>query len=154
MSFEPVQPPRVVLDTNICLDLLLYRDAGCRELADALAAGRWHAVSRADCRDEWLHVLRYPQFRVDEAQYVQLVHAFDALMQPWLRDQEAMAELPVCRDPDDQKFIELAWQARATALVSKDKDVLKLARRARRRGLFAIVSPQGWRQAWATDSNC
>jgi uncharacterized protein len=148
VGFEPVHPPRVVLDTNICLDLLLFRDAGSRALADALAAGRWHAVSRADCRDEWLHVLRYPQFRVDEAQYGRLVQAFDALMRPWQPVDEVLPELPVCRDPDDQKFLELAWQARASALVSKDKALLKLARRARKRGLFAIVSPQGWCEAW------
>lgn len=138
-------PPRLVLDTNVCLDLLLYRDAGCAALAADLADGRWQAVTRADCREEWLRVLRYPQFRVDATQYTALVQAFDALMAPWTVVHDGTTVLlPQCRDGDDQKFLELALESGATALLSKDKAVLKLARRTRRMGLFAILPPSAW----------
>lgn len=136
----------MVIDTNVWLDLLVYRDAGSAVLLADLDRGRWQAVSRPDCREEWLRVLRYPQFRVDEAQYIRVVAAYDAfclaLPQPPMDD--GTPPLPVCRDPDDQKFLQLAQQAGARVLVSKDRDVLKLARRARRADLFAILAPTAW----------
>ncbi|MFT7776961.1 putative toxin-antitoxin system toxin component, PIN family [Roseateles sp.] len=54
-----------------------------------------------------------------------------------------MAGRLVCRDPDDQKFIDLALAARARWLISRDKAVLALAKRARLRGL-AILTPERW----------
>ncbi|MBX3622048.1 MAG: PIN domain-containing protein [Rhizobacter sp.] len=50
-----------------------------------------------------------------------------------------------CTDPDDQKFIDLAV-ANARWLVSRDRAVLKLARRAALFGL-QVVSPDRWTQA-------
>jgi predicted nucleic acid-binding protein len=49
----------------------------------------------------------------------------------------------VCRDPDDQKFIDLALAAKAQWLVSRDKALLALAKRAKARGLL-IVKPEAW----------
>jgi predicted nucleic acid-binding protein len=42
---------------------------------------------------------------------------------------------PRCRDPDDDHFLALAHHAAADALVSKDRAVLKLRRRARKFGV-------------------
>jgi predicted nucleic acid-binding protein len=50
--------------------------------------------------------------------------------------------LPVCRDPNDQKFLELARDCRADYLVTKDRALLELARRKIRRVPFCIVTPQ------------
>ena len=52
--------------------------------------------------------------------------------------------LPTCRDPDDQKFLELAQASGAQWLISKDRDLLKLARRTRKAGLFLILKPEQW----------
>jgi predicted nucleic acid-binding protein len=57
----------------------------------------------------------------------------------------AVSGLPRCSDPDDQKFIELAAAARAGALVSKDRAVLKLRRRCA--PWFRVMTPAeaaGW----------
>jgi len=48
-----------------------------------------------------------------------------------------------CTDPDDQKFIDLALQVGATALLSRDRAVLALARRARATGL-QILNTADW----------
>ena len=48
-----------------------------------------------------------------------------------------------CTDASDQKFIDLAVATRATALLSRDRAVLKVARRAREHGL-AIITPERW----------
>jgi predicted nucleic acid-binding protein len=52
--------------------------------------------------------------------------------------------LPVCTDRDDQKFLEIARDADAGILVTKDKALLKLARRAARENLFRIMTPEAW----------
>jgi predicted nucleic acid-binding protein len=46
--------------------------------------------------------------------------------------------LPVCRDPDDQKFLEAALAARADFLVTKDQALLELAQRVSQ---FRILTP-------------
>ena len=50
----------------------------------------------------------------------------------------------ICRDPDDQKFIDLALARHARWLVSRDKALLALAKRAKLRGLF-ILKPELWK---------
>jgi len=64
--------PRVVLDTNVCLDLFLFRDAACAPLAGALADGRVQAVADAACREEWLRVLHYPSVPIRPEQRAEL----------------------------------------------------------------------------------
>jgi predicted nucleic acid-binding protein len=48
-----------------------------------------------------------------------------------------------CTDADDQKFIDLALAERAVALLSADRAVLRLARRASAWGL-AITRASAW----------
>jgi predicted nucleic acid-binding protein len=48
-----------------------------------------------------------------------------------------------CTDPDDQMFVDLAHAAGARWLVSRDRAVLRLARRAAAFGI-AITAPEGW----------
>jgi len=48
-----------------------------------------------------------------------------------------------CSDGDDQKFIDLAVASGAIWLISRDRAVLRLARRASAFGL-AIVTPERW----------
>jgi predicted nucleic acid-binding protein len=49
--------------------------------------------------------------------------------------------LPVCSDPDDQKFLELALACGAGLLVTKDRALLELARHKTRPVPFRIVEP-------------
>jgi putative PIN family toxin of toxin-antitoxin system len=138
--------PRIVLDTNVCLDLLLFRDPSCDALMAALRAGAVQAVSREDCRDEWQRVLHYPQLPVEASMRPRLCAEYDELLpclpsSAWRRDDLV---LPLCGDPDDQKFLELAHAARASWLLSKDKELLKLHRRTQAAGLFAILLPPAW----------
>jgi uncharacterized protein len=52
-----------------------------------------------------------------------------------------------CTDPDDQKFIDFALACGARWLVSRDKAVLKLRRRALALHGLQIVHPDDWRPA-------
>ena len=59
--------PRIVLDTNVCLDVFVFADPPTVPLLAALASGAIEAVTRDDCRAEWQRVLGYPQLRLDDA---------------------------------------------------------------------------------------
>ncbi|MHB8912727.1 MAG: putative toxin-antitoxin system toxin component, PIN family [Lysobacter sp.] len=145
--------PRIVLDTNACLDLWVFADPRAAGLLAALQAGAIEAVTNTACRDEWRRVLHYPQLRLSDA--ARLVHAdaYDALAHYLPADTQPLradVPLPRCADPDDQKFLQLALTSGARWLVSRDRDVLALGRRTRRDGLFEIVSPQAWAVLAAT----
>jgi predicted nucleic acid-binding protein len=139
--------PRIVLDTNVCLDLFHFGNAGCAALASALSEGRVQAVTRADCRDEWLRVLEYPSVPIDPPQRPSRRERFDAqvqLLHEDALDAHAGVVLPRCLDPDDQMFLELALASGARWLLSKDKQLLKLNRRTLKAGLFRILKPEQW----------
>lgn len=140
-------PPRVVLDTNVWLDLLVFDDATCIALRDALATGEVEAIADAACRDEWRRVLGYPRLALDASQRDAALAAFDArlrLLPAAERNPPAATKLPRCADPDDQKFLELAQACGARWLFSRDNALLMLARRTRRDHGFDIVAPQAW----------
>ncbi|MBD8873364.1 PIN domain-containing protein [Rhodanobacter sp. DHB23] len=146
-------PPRLVLDTNVCLDLFVFGDAQCMALREALRAGTVEAATDAACRDEWLEVLGYPQLALDAARRDAAAAAFDAhlrlLPEAERQPVPALPGLPRCADPDDQMFLELAQACGAQWLLSRDKELLKLARRTRRDHGFDIVTPQDWSGAYA-----
>jgi predicted nucleic acid-binding protein len=133
----------IVLDTNVCLDLFVFRDPRWASLLAALESGAVDAVTRADCRDEYLHVLHYPHLPLDDSSRLEAAARFDALIRVVAPESRAI-RLPVCSDRDDQKFLELARDAGAGILLTKDRALLKLARRTAREGLFQIMLPEAW----------
>lgn len=139
----PKPPQRIVLDTNVCLDLFVFRDPRWQPLADAMHAGVVQSVTRADCRMEWTLVLAYTKLGLDTAAQQAAIAEFDRWIMPTDTAPGTVA-LPLCKDPDDQKFLELAASSGAVTLISKDKALLKLARRTRKLGLFDILSPAQW----------
>lgn len=138
----PPQGRDVVVDTNIVLDLFVFEDATCVPLRAALQQGvlRWIATSAM--RDELARVLAYPQIVKSLTHHQRsatgVLEHFDALVVL----QEVAAKAAVtCKDPDDQKFIDLAVAHRAT-LLSKDRAVLCMQKR-----MFALGVAV--RSAWA-----
>ncbi|WP_430387394.1 PIN domain-containing protein [Dyella sp. 20L07] len=142
------RPLRLVLDTNVALDLFVFRDAAAVPLRSALESGLVHAVVDRACRDEWLAVLGYPALGLAPSARDEAVAAFDECIH-FLSDAQlawpGQVKLPRCADPDDQKFLELALASGAQWLLSKDKAVLQLARRTAREGWFQILPPSAWR---------
>lgn len=140
MAFADDTTPAIVLDTNVVLDCLLFRDPGCAALVEWLAAGRLRWLASTAMRDELAHVLargHLDAWSPDPA-------ALFAIWDRWVSSTaEGGPSRLHCTDPDDQKFIDAALTHRARWLVSRDRAVLKLARRARAVGL-AIVTPAAW----------
>ncbi len=142
----PVSSKPIVIDTNVCLDLFVFRDPRFVPLLAALESGELVAVTRADCRDEYRAVLNYPHLPLDDDSRAQAAQRFDALLRVVAPDARHV-RLPVCTDRDDQKFLEIARDADAEVLITKDKALLKLGRRTAREGLFKIMQPEAWLKA-------
>ena len=136
-------PNRLVLDTNVVLDLFVFRDPRWARLLNALQSGAVHAVTRADCRDEWEHVLHYPHLPLEADTRAAASAEFNRLIL-MTDSRAAAAPLPACSDRDDQKFLELARDSQAAMLITKDKALLKLARRIAKAGMFRILTPEAW----------
>jgi putative PIN family toxin of toxin-antitoxin system len=139
----PAPAKSIVLDTNVCLDLFVFHDPRWAPLLAALESGAVQAVTRADCRDEYLAVLHYPHLPLDETTRLRAAERFDALIRVVAPNSRAI-QLPNCSDRDDQKFLELARDANADMLITKDKALLKLARKTAKAGMFKIIVPEAW----------
>jgi predicted nucleic acid-binding protein len=136
--------PLAVLDTNVVLDWLLFRNPECDALRAALAAGTVRWIATAAMRDELDHVLRRGHLDAWRPDPATLWAAWDrhcSVVAAPLRS--AAPGRPRCSDPDDQKFVDLAVAAPARWLVSRDRAVLKLARRLARAGIEVTV-PGRW----------
>lgn len=136
--------PRLVLDTQVVMEWLVFRDPGIRPLVEPIEGGRWTWIGSAAMRDELLHVLS----RGVAARWNPDPQGIAAVFERLCRRVEAIEDtspLPLlkCRDKDDQKFIDLALSQKVDALISRDSDVLALSKRARRHGL-AILRPDQW----------
>ncbi len=139
----PAPAKRIVLDTNVCLDLFVFQDPRWARLLAALEDGSVEAVTRADCRDEYRVVLHYSHLPLDERTRPHSAERFDALIKV-VAPEPKLVRLPVCTDKDDQKFLELARDAGADILITKDKALLKLGRKTAQAGLFRIMVPEAW----------
>ena len=134
-------PLRVVLDTNVVLDLLHFRDPAVAPIDTAIRGGTVAVMTSAACTEELRRVAAYPEFHLDQGAQAALLARYGEFSVMAANPQTPVAELPRCTDPDDQKFLELAWHCGAAFLVSKDKALLRMARRIARMGGFNIIAP-------------
>jgi predicted nucleic acid-binding protein len=135
--------PKVVLDTHVVLDCLLFADRHAAPLWRAITSGAWQWVATAPMREELEYVLRRGLLRHRVPDHEPLLQIFDSTAVQLPASAESEMSTLRCKDASDQKFIDLALRETARALVSRDREVLKLARRASQYGL-QIVKPEGW----------
>ncbi len=133
-------PLRVVLDTNVWLDWLVFNDAGLAPLQALVDAGKAEIIIDAECDAELVRVLNYPlqKWTLNADAQAACIRQFRSIARNV--STTPPAGLPACRDPDDQKFLLLAAGAQAWCLITKDRALLKLAK-SRYRLPFHIVTP-------------
>jgi putative PIN family toxin of toxin-antitoxin system len=127
---------RLVLDTNVWLDLLVFNDPGVSAIRKAVDEGRAQIYIDAACEAELERVLAYDfgKHRIPPeaiARCRALCRRIGAVL-----SEDDRARLPRCADPDDQKFIEAAVAAGADILVTKDLSLLRM-----RRLPFRVLAP-------------
>ena len=114
---------RVVIDTGVAVSAVLLPQSVPRQAFD-LALSRGLVLVSAATIAELEDVLRRPKFNkyVDEAQRLEFLAAL-------AREAVIVAvtsTVTECRDPKDDKFLELAISGRASHIVSGDADLLVL----------------------------
>jgi uncharacterized protein len=132
---------KLVLDTNVWLDWLLFDDPSVAALKAAVAEGRAEIFIDAAGEAELARVLAYDLGKrsIDAEKQAACLAECLCIAKP-LEEVRGFdkAALPRCADPDDQVFLEAAAAARADYLVTKDRELLKLGRR---KLPFQVVSP-------------
>ncbi len=119
----------VVLDTNIVLDAFVFGDPAAAPLKQALASSQFQWVATKAMRDELERVLAYPKIVLRMAFYkVSAEHVLAQFDGQSTQVDTAAKACVTCKDPDDQKFIDLAVAHKAL-LLSKDNAVLCMKKR-------------------------
>lgn len=141
-------PLTLVLDTNVVLDWLVFRDVAVETLQDAVEQGRVTIVTHAAAVEELRRVLAYPQCKLGAADQEALLNRYRTVScEATLPEGFSLESLllpegfPRCRDPDDQHFLALTYHAKADGLVTKDRQLLRLRKRVARFGV-TVASPK------------
>ena len=152
MAADASDVRRVVIDTNAVLDWLVFRDPSALALGEAIEQRQWTWCATPAMLDELRWVLARPlAVRWDQAQKHALTIDFEALATLCEAAAPAPRDALVCRDPADQMFIDLALGCPPCWLVTRDKALLGLCRRASARGV--VIAPPGlWQREHAAPS--
>ena len=134
---------RLVLDTNVWLDWLVFDGNEVAGLKQARQANAVELVIDAACLEEVTRVLAYPEFALGEPAIATHLASIGQLARVFAGPRKG-TPLPRCTDPDDQKFLQLAFAAKADALITRDKALLNLGGRTRRTCGFSINAPRDW----------
>lgn len=135
-----------MIDTNVWLDWLLFKDPSTRALERLAQAGRLRCPTTPAARAELLNVISrdvmansLKRLAPDRSQAVaELAARYDQLVT--LSSEPAACDLR-CTDPDDQVFLDLAIQTGSGWLLSRDRALLSLSRRAQRQYRLTIATP-------------
>jgi len=127
---EVARPRRVVLDTNVAVSALVFREGRLAWLREAWEAGRIVPIVSAETVAELVRVLAYPKLKLSEEETKNVLAHYMEHAEA-VREAGASVRVPECRDPDDRKFLQLAYAAKADALVTGDEDLLTLAGKSR-----------------------
>ncbi|WP_295646993.1 putative toxin-antitoxin system toxin component, PIN family [uncultured Methylibium sp.] len=144
MTLEALSVPPLgtaVLDTNTVLDWLVFDDPPTRGLGAAVGSGALRWIASVNMRLECLRVAASPKLAhwSPDPQHIGT---------SWDRWATIAAEPPRpgplrCTDPDDQVFIDVALTVGVQWLLTRDRALLKLARRALPLGV-QVLTPADW----------
>lgn len=130
-------PIRLVLDTNIVLDWLVFDDSRLSLFRRALRDGDVVVLSYCLALAELQRVLAYPALQLGSERQAELALAYRMqTLSTHLPVEFSTPQLmlppgfPLCRDADDRHFLAFTYYSKADALISRDKAVLSLSRRA------------------------
>jgi uncharacterized protein len=129
--------PRIVLDTNVVVSALLLRRSVPRQAFDRAAAEATLLVSAATVA-ELDDVLRRPKFDKYLSEEKRLEFLASLVREADVVD--VLDSITDCRDPRDNKFLELAVSGRASHIITGDDDLLVLHPFRE----TAIVTPQAF----------
>ncbi|MBI5400333.1 putative toxin-antitoxin system toxin component, PIN family [Candidatus Saganbacteria bacterium] len=118
---------KIVLDTNILVSIFIKRSEAKQKIIDALKRHDFQLVISEAILAEIIAVLQRPNIRKLTKMTKREILELGKLLL-----EESLKVLPstksaVCRDLDDNKFIDCAVAAKADYIVSGDNDLLELS---------------------------
>lgn len=117
---------RAVLDTNVVISATLIRGGNEDRILRAWQRAAFELVLSPQILDEMGRALFYEKLRkarwMTEEEIVVLLQSLaqESVLVP------GRVRVEVCRDPEDNKFLEAAIEAQAQCVVTGDKDLLDL----------------------------
>ncbi len=117
---------RLVLDTNSVLMPITRPGSSDTWLREAWEQQRIVPLTSNETESELIRTLRSPRFEIEEGQISNVAAAYFDYCER-IAVPHPPPETPICRDPDDQSFLILAYHAAADYLVTKDPDLLALS---------------------------
>ena len=145
MSRVDNAPIRLVLDTNVVIDWLVFDDPYMNPLRDGVREARIQVLTHPPAVEELLRVLAYPQLKLGAARQQEIFARYNdattlAKMPEGFSTKHLMMPggFPRCRDRDDEPFLALALHTQADALVSRDNAVFGLKSRAAKFGVTIL----------------
>ena len=122
------QQLRVVIDNSVLVAILQHRNPGNNWLIQLWTSGRILPL----VSQETLHELEEKLLQYSPTPDFYLATKFVAVAmrkyQPWcewVEPQDSRLN-PECRDPNDQKFIDLAFAGNARVLIARDRKLLEM----------------------------
>ena len=110
---------RIVVDTNVLISGVFFGGFP-RKILRASVEGRVRAYASMEILNEYQEIIREMVLRKQGNIDV-------SILNPLIRSMEIIepaSQIEICRDPDDDKFINCARDAHAMYIVSGDKDLL------------------------------
>jgi uncharacterized protein len=133
---------RVVFDTNKVVSALLFASGRLAWLRLHWSEGVSVPLISRTTAAELTRVLSYPKFRLSPEDRIELLGDY----LPWCETVELTERCPVlCRDANDQPFLDLTQSGKADMLVTGDQDLLALAGHPH----FLILTPIAYQQRFS-----
>ena len=127
MKSEASPVPRVVLDTNVLLSAVVFSGGVTARFRNLWMTERIQPYASKETIQELIRVLANNKFKLDAADQEGLLADY----LPFAQVADAPVNvietsLPICRDPKDQMFLNLATSAKVDYLVTGDRKSTRL----------------------------
>jgi len=112
---------KVVVDTSVIIAGLIGRGSSNRILR-LILMGKLKVILSKDIFREYVRAVHYPELRIP------LSYAYIILDKLYRLAEQVhpTKKFNICRDPDDNKFLEVAYEGKADYLITLDRDLLDL----------------------------
>ena len=122
-----VDPPRLVIDTNVFVSGLISASGAPAKILRAIRQNHALHVVSDPIVEEYLRVLDYPRIRKFEKISDEFIATIAAYLIYQTHRVELSSNVRMSRDPDDDVFLQTAVDGQANLLISGDKtDLLSL----------------------------
>ena len=138
-------PLRVVLDTNLVLSALVFPAGRVASLRELWQQQQFLPLVSQPTLAELIRALGYPKFRLTLAEQEELLADYLPFCTT-IAIPNPPPPVPVCRDPADVPFLQLAVAGQADALVTGDQDLLALGEECD----FSILTATQLQHAFST----